>query len=231
MTTREPITFEVNHAAVAQPRPRARAMQLPDPKNPGRKKWTAQITAAERDHPVHVWKFQVLDAWRLVMPHPGFRFEGPLDCRIRILTERPQRLIWQTKEMPRIPDERGPHGSNTGDVDNMAKSILDALNGKAFEDDRQICRLIVEKWICAGSEQPQATVQLAPMDQAPAPAFVSDRATTNQARAILQWAADHGLDLPAEAVADLQQRLEAAGPPRGTFQQQLSLFDGEAPSF
>lgn len=32
------------------------------------------------------------------------------------------------------------------DVDNVIKSILDALNGVAFEDDRQIVQIECEKW-------------------------------------------------------------------------------------
>ena len=32
------------------------------------------------------------------------------------------------------------------DTDNIAKSILDSLNGIAYKDDKQVIRLIVEKW-------------------------------------------------------------------------------------
>lgn len=31
------------------------------------------------------------------------------------------------------------------DCDNLAKTILDALNGIAYDDDKQVCRLYVEK--------------------------------------------------------------------------------------
>ena len=31
------------------------------------------------------------------------------------------------------------------DCDNLAKTVLDALNGIAYDDDKQVCRLIVEK--------------------------------------------------------------------------------------
>ena len=33
-----------------------------------------------------------------------------------------------------------------GDADNLAKAILDALNGLAYKDDSQIVRLTVEKY-------------------------------------------------------------------------------------
>lgn len=32
-----------------------------------------------------------------------------------------------------------------GDVDNYAKSVLDGMNGIAYADDKQVCRLTVEK--------------------------------------------------------------------------------------
>lgn len=31
------------------------------------------------------------------------------------------------------------------DCDNLAKTILDSLNGIAYDDDKQVCRLLVEK--------------------------------------------------------------------------------------
>lgn len=39
-----------------------------------------------------------------------------------------------------------PINRRSGDVDNIAKSILDALNGVAYADDSQIVNLFVEKW-------------------------------------------------------------------------------------
>lgn len=38
-----------------------------------------------------------------------------------------------------------PTGRNTGDTDNHAKAILDALNGVCFADDAQVTRLTVYK--------------------------------------------------------------------------------------
>jgi len=48
--------------------------------------------------------------------------------------------------MPRSPHVGKP------DCDNLAKSVCDALNGILWDDDRQICRLVVEKWYAAGDE-------------------------------------------------------------------------------
>lgn len=38
-----------------------------------------------------------------------------------------------------------PTGKHLGDVDNVAKSILDSLNGIAYDDDSQIVRLRIAK--------------------------------------------------------------------------------------
>jgi Holliday junction resolvase RusA-like endonuclease len=38
-----------------------------------------------------------------------------------------------------------PKSKLTGDIDNYAKSILDALNGVAYADDKQIVSLYLEK--------------------------------------------------------------------------------------
>ena len=47
---------------------------------------------------------------------------------------------------------------NFGDVDNHLKALLDALNGTAFEDDRQIVRCLVEKFTDKGN--PRAEIVL-----------------------------------------------------------------------
>lgn len=43
------------------------------------------------------------------------------------------------------------------DTDNIAKSILDSLNGIAYLDDKQVIRLTVEKWY---AEVPSVSVKI-----------------------------------------------------------------------
>lgn len=43
------------------------------------------------------------------------------------------------------------------DTDNIAKSILDSLNGIAYLDDKQVIRLTVEKWY---AEVPSVSVEI-----------------------------------------------------------------------
>ena len=44
-------------------------------------------------------------------------------------------------------------GGKEGDADNYAKAICDSLNGIAWEDDRQVRRLVVEKHHCTPPEE------------------------------------------------------------------------------
>ncbi len=43
------------------------------------------------------------------------------------------------------------------DCDNLAKTVLDALNGIAYDDDKQVCKLYVEK---VYGEEPKVVVKL-----------------------------------------------------------------------
>ena len=43
------------------------------------------------------------------------------------------------------PEVEQPKKRLRGDIDNYAKSVLDALNGVAYKDDKQIVRLDLEK--------------------------------------------------------------------------------------
>lgn len=47
------------------------------------------------------------------------------------------------------------------DIDNCVKSVLDALNGIAYDDDRQVVDLVAYKWY---SENPRAEVVLTELD-------------------------------------------------------------------
>ena len=74
---------------------------------------------------------------------PAFGKDTPVRICISIYQEIPK--SWSKKK--RLQAELGEIVplSRNGDVDNIAKSILDALNGFAYEDDCQVTTLIVTK--------------------------------------------------------------------------------------
>lgn len=63
--------------------------------------------------------------------------EGPIDVQIELFGDHVYVTIDRTADYK--------HRTLRADVDNYAKLILDALNGVAFVDDRQIVKLTVEK--------------------------------------------------------------------------------------
>lgn len=147
--------FTIGYSPVPQPRHSHRVVEVP-----GRRPFISLYIPTK--HAIHAWKGQVQDAWRLVMPYPGFRFRGPLAILARFVTERPKHLIWKRKPMPRQLDERqGAAGTSSGDCDNLMKAVYDALNGVAWHDDFEVAWSWQEKWIAAGDEQPHATIVIA----------------------------------------------------------------------
>ena len=136
------LKFSVPAVPVAQPRPRAG-------KGPGGR---PQLYQAETSHPVHSFKATCRLAAAEV--HSGPPIEGPLCLTALFVMPRPQRLRWKTRAMPRMPKPDGP------DVDNLAKTLMDALTGLLWVDDRQVYRLNVSKWHAADDEPPHVEVTI-----------------------------------------------------------------------
>ena len=74
---------------------------------------------------------------------PVFMKGTPVKACIEIIQQIPK--SWSNSKT--IKAERGEivPTSRNGDVDNIAKSILDALNGLVYEDDCQVTTLIIHK--------------------------------------------------------------------------------------
>lgn len=62
------------------------------------------------------------------------KIRGPISARIEVFYQKPKsiskRAIWKVTKP---------------DVDNIAKSVLDALNGYCYVDDNQVCELYISK--------------------------------------------------------------------------------------
>jgi Holliday junction resolvase RusA-like endonuclease len=112
---------------VPQPRQRHRVMKLPD----------GSLTSGNYLPKKHdVWRFKraVRDAVKTAMQgRPPV--EGELRLHLTFHVRRPQGSV--------KPEYYPP-----SDVDNYAKSVLDACNGILYVDDKQVTQLWAEKVVC-----------------------------------------------------------------------------------
>ena len=121
------IEFTVKGAAVPKQRPRIS----------GHRAYTPKRT---KDYEERVLK-EFCSSYRGF--YPAFGKDVPVWVEIRIGQAIPK--SWPKKK--RLQAEQGEIVplSRNGDVDNIAKSILDALNGFAYEDDCQVTTLMITK--------------------------------------------------------------------------------------
>ena len=80
----------------------------------------------------------------------GERREGPIKAVIHVFYEIPQSA---TKKRRTAILEGLELPTKKPDADNIAKIILDSLNGIAFHDDSQVTNLVVEKYYTEGLER------------------------------------------------------------------------------
>ena len=99
------------------------------------------------------YEAQVVDSFFRAEQGERF-FDGPISVHIAAVFALPK-----SKERKRDPVPEQWHTSKP-DADNIAKSILDALNGIAFKDDSQVARLTVFKWTAAQGEPARVDVEI-----------------------------------------------------------------------
>lgn len=133
------IAFTVYGTAVPKQRPRIS----------GRRAYTPKRTKDYEE--------RVRDAFRSSYHgfFPVYGADIPVRVCISIFQEIPK--SWSKKKRQQAENGEIVPLTHNGDIDNIAKSILDALNGYAYLDDCQVTTLIVTKEYDA---QPQAIVTL-----------------------------------------------------------------------
>lgn len=121
------ISFTVDGAAVPKQRPRIS----------GRRAYTPKRT---KDYEGRVLK-EFRSSYKGI--YPAFGKDVPVHISITVRQEIPK--SWSKKK--RLQAEQGSIVplSRNGDIDNIAKSIMDALNGFAYEDDCQVTTLVITK--------------------------------------------------------------------------------------
>lgn len=133
------IEFTVNGPAVPKQRPRISRGRAYTPK---------RTTDYEE---------RVRDAFRSSYHgfYPVYGADIPVRVCISIIQGIPK--SWSKKKRRQAENGEIVPLSHNGDVDNIAKSILDALNGYAYEDDCQVTTLMITKQY---GVKPCAEVQL-----------------------------------------------------------------------
>ena len=121
------IHFTVEGTAVPKQRPRIS----------GRRAYTPKRTKDYEE--------RVLNAFRSSYSgfYPAFGKDVPVRICISVIQEIPK--SWPKKKRAQAESGEIVPLSRNGDVDNIAKNILDALNGFAYEDDCQVTTLMITK--------------------------------------------------------------------------------------
>lgn len=89
---------------------------------------------------------EIQAAWMLAK---GEKMEGPIEIDIFAYQKLPKRA---TKADREAAEKNILRPLRTPDVDNIAKVVMDALNGYAYDDDAQVVRLFVSKRYTPESE-------------------------------------------------------------------------------
>ena len=136
------IEFLVPAIPIAQPRPRAANIG-------GR----IVMRSAASSHPSNAFKATARIAASGVYSGPPLT--GSIVLTVVFVLPRPKNRIWKSRPMPRENHTKRP------DLDNLMKSLKDALSGTIWKDDSQVfmyrdcCKVIA-----AGDEQPHAEVRI-----------------------------------------------------------------------
>lgn len=133
-------TFRVNCQPVPQPRENTRVC------GKGPKQFVQHYVPDK--HPVWNWKASVADAWRAIAPRPGYRMRTAVALAVRFILPRPEAMFYHRLAMGRVLDIR-----HIGDLDNLEKSLMDALTARVWEDDAYVAMKYSEKWIARGIEK------------------------------------------------------------------------------
>lgn len=98
-------------------------------------------------------EFKALCRLTAAKAYRGAPLDCPLQAKLTLVFPRPASVA------KRMGIGRMPH-TGRPDCDNLAKSVLDALEGIVFRNDALIHSISVEKWKAAVDEQPHAKIEI-----------------------------------------------------------------------
>jgi len=147
----KPIEFTVTSVPVAQPRQRHRVAMV------NGKAMAMNYTPTKSP----VTDFKMLVRFVAGNYYTGPPLEGPLHVYLAFVMPRPK-----SRTKKRGPNPREWHITKP-DAENLAKSVLDALTGTLWRDDRQVCDLMLQKFVASADEQPHVDVRVSPIPSTP----------------------------------------------------------------
>lgn len=104
-----------------------------------------------------VWVFKTALQLAASTVRPETIISGPIRIILDFIFPRTKSMVWKNKPMVRVAKSTKP------DIDNLCKSVFDALNGILFVDDSQICECHASKYIASGNEQPRVIITIEEM--------------------------------------------------------------------
>lgn len=113
-----------------------------NPKGKGRPRFARTGNAVRTYTPAETTNYENFVKLSYLAENKGIKLEGALKAEIKGYFPIPKAT---NKRQTAAMLENHIHHTKKIDCDNLAKTILDALNGIAYTDDRQICILSVEK--------------------------------------------------------------------------------------
>lgn len=125
-----------------------------DPQGKGRPRFSCVGGRARSYTPEKTREYELAVADCYTVKYGGIKLLGPLAVKIISYSPIPK----STSKKKRLEMLNGTvKNTKKPDVDNIAKAILDGLNGVAYEDDKQVCSLTVEKFF---DERPRVCVEI-----------------------------------------------------------------------
>ena len=96
---------------------------------------------------------------------PNKPLEGPLNIMLEFYCKRPK-SHFRTGKYSHLPKSNAPkYNDKIPDIDNLAKFVLDAMNGTFYKDDKQICYLhCSKKYTNSWNEQPYQIITIQPLE-------------------------------------------------------------------
>lgn len=113
-----------------------------EPRGKGRPRFARTANGVRTYTPAETASYENLIKMSYINHNRGKHLSGPLEAKITGYFPIPKSTSRKRAEAML----RGSlHHTKKIDCDNLAKTVLDALNGIAYDDDKQVYRLTVEK--------------------------------------------------------------------------------------